>query len=192
MKSKKVREENARLVENLIAEVRGREPVMKNPEGLTEDIMNAIQGIPAGSDSARIKKTTELPAVIILRRLLAAASVCLFLVFAYDEYVVVDKISSLEKQCSAISHSSQYQAALNVKTVMNVLSVHPHLINQYLESKTKNIDLQTLLKAAMFADIGGFSPDALELIKSTGYNPTNQAIISYFNNFESTHHTIKR
>jgi hypothetical protein len=192
MKSKKVREENARLVENLIAEVRGREPVMKNPEGLTEDIMNAIRGIPAGSDSARIKKTTELPAVIILRRLLAAASVCLFLVFAYDEYVVVDKISSLEKQCSAISHSSQYQAALNVKTVMNVLTLHPQLINQYLESKTKKINLQTLLKAAMFADFGGFTPDALELLKNTGYNPTNQAIISYFNNFDSTHHTIKR
>jgi hypothetical protein len=192
MKSKKVREENARLVENLIAEVRGREPVMKNPEGLTEDIMNAIRGIPAGRDSARIKKTTELPAVIILRRLLAAASVCLFLVFAYDEYVVVDKISSLEKQCSAISHSSQYQAALNVKTVMNVLTLHPQLINQYLESKTKKINLQTLLKAAMFADFGGFTPDALELLKNTGYNPTNQAIISYFNNFDSTHHTIKR
>jgi len=192
MKSKKVREENARLVEKLIAEVRGREPVMKNPEELTEDIMNAIQGIPAGSGSVRIKKTTELPAVIILRRLLAAASVCLFLVFAYDEYVVVDKISSLEKQCSAISHSSQYQAALNVKTVMNVLTLHPQLINQYLESKTKKINLQTLLKAAMFADFGGFTPDALELLKNTGYNPTNQAIISYFNNFDSTHHTIKR
>lgn len=192
MKWRKIREENDRLLENLIAKVKDRQPILDDPEKLTEDIMNAIRGIPVGSGSGRIKKTTELPAVIILRRILAAASVCLFLVFGYEEYVVVDKISSLEKQCSAISQSSQYQPALNLKRAMTVLSANPVLINQYMGSKTKKIDMRTLIKAAMFANAGGLSPEALELLNKAGFNPPNQALISILNNFDSTHHIGKK
>lgn len=192
MKSRKVSEENARLVENLVAAVRNREPILKNPEGLTEDIMNAIRENPTGNNFDKTKKSGELPVIIILRRILAAASVCLFIVFGYEEFVVVDKISSLEKQSSVISQSSQYQAALNLKKVMTILTVNPEMINRYLGSNTKKINLGTLLKAAMFADVTGLTPDALNSLNRAGYNPPDQAIISLFNNFDSTLHTRQR
>lgn len=189
MKSGKVEEENARRVEHLLASVRNREPILKDPEGLTEDIMNTIRDNPARKKQDIKNKSRELPAIIILRRLLAAASVCLLLVFGYEEYVVVEKISHLEKQSSAISRSSRYQAALNLKKVMTILTLNPQIINQYLDFKAKKIDIRTIFKAAMIADAGGFSPDALNLLNKAGYNPTNQDIISFINNFDSTHHT---
>jgi len=192
MERKKVSEENNRLVENLVAALRNREPILKDPEGLTEDIMNTIRDNPAQSKANMRNIIRESTTVIILRRLLAAASVCLFLVFGYEEYVVVQKISQLENQSSAISRSSQYQAALNLKKALNILTVHPLMINQYLGSKTKKIDLRTIFKAAMFADAGGFSPDAVKSLIRGGYNPPNQAIISFINNFDSTHHTRLR
>jgi hypothetical protein len=192
MKSGKVEEENARLVENLLASVRNRKPILKDPEGLTEDIMNTIRDNPARKEQAIKKKARKLPAIIILRRLMAAASVCLLLVFGYEEYVVVEKISQLEQQSSAISRSSQYQAALNLKKIMTVLTLNPQMINQYLDFKTKKIDIRTIFKAAMIADAGVFSPDALNLLNKAGYNPKNQDIISFLNNFDATHHTRQR
>lgn len=192
MKSGKVKEENARLVENLMASLRKREPILKDPEGLTEEIMNAIRDNPARKVRDINKKARELPAIIILRRLLAAASVCLLLVFGYEEYVVVEKISRLEKQSSAISRSSQYQAALNLKKIMTLLTLNPQMINQYPGFKTTKIDIRTIFKAAMIADAGVFSPDALNLLNKAGYNPANQHIISIINKFDSTHHTRQR
>jgi len=189
MKSGKVKEENARLVENLLASVRNRKPILKDPEGLTEDIMSTIRDNPARKEQDIKKKDRELRAIMILRRLLAAASVCLLLVFGYEEYVVVEKISQLEKQSSAISRSTQYQAALNLKKIMTVLTLNPQMINQYPGFKTTKIDIRTIFKAAMIADAGGISPDAIKLLNKTGYNPTNQDIISFINNFDSTHHT---
>jgi hypothetical protein len=192
MKSGKVEEENARLVENLLASVRNRKPFLKDPEGLTEDIMNTIRDNPARKEQDIKKKTRELATLIILRRLLAAASVCLLLVFGYEEYVVVEKISRLEKQSSAISRSSQYQAALNLKKIMTVLTLNPQMINQYPGFKTMKIDIRTIYKAAMIADAVGLSPDAFKLLNIAGYNPKNHDIISFFNNFDATNHTIQR
>jgi hypothetical protein len=192
MKSKKIREENGRLVENLVASVRNRVPILENPEGLTDDIMNAISDNPEQNQPEKMKKSGEWPALIILRRLLAAASVCLFLAFAYEEYVVVEKISRLEKQSSAISRSSRYQAALNVKMVLTVLTLNPQLVNQYPGSTTEKIDLSTILKAAMFADAGGISPDDFKSLNIAGFNPPDQAMMSLIKNFYSTHYTIQK
>jgi hypothetical protein len=79
------------MVENLVTMLRRKAPILKIDELLTEDIMNTILDLPARKEQDIKKKSRELPAIIILRRLLAAASVCLFLVFGYEEYVVVEK-----------------------------------------------------------------------------------------------------
>lgn len=191
MKGKKNREENGRLVENLVASVRDRVPVLKNPGGLTDDIMKAISENPEQDQPGQMKKSGELPVLILVRRLLAAASVCLFLAFGYEEYVVVEKISRLEKQSSAISQSSGYQPALNMKMMMTVFTLNPQLINQYPDLKIKKFDIRTIFKAAMLANAGGISPDVLELLNEAGYNPANRDIISFIKNFDSTLNTIK-
>ncbi len=119
--------EKSRLAAGRIAAVRNRTPILKNPEGLTEDIMNVIRENSVKNNFDKTKKSGEFPVVIILRRLLAAASVCLFLLFGYEEYVVVDKISRLEKQNAAISQSSQYQSALNLKKAMGIFLSDPEM-----------------------------------------------------------------
>jgi hypothetical protein len=188
MERKKITEEDARLVENLVSALRNRKPVLKNPEGLTDDIMKAVHELSADDKTDKSVKSRQLPAIIMLRRLLAAASVCLFLVFGYEEYVVVEKISQLEKQSSAISRSADYQAALNLKKVITILTVNPKMINQYMESRTKKISLGTLFKAAMFADAAGITPEALKKLNRAGYDLPDQAVRSLLNNFDSTHH----
>lgn len=189
MKFNKFRKEDGRLLESLIASLRERKPILKDPGGLTDDIMNAISKT-AKVTSHQSKKSSEIPVIIIIRRLLAAASVCLFLVFGYEEYVVVDKISRLEEQCSAISQSSQYQAALNLKSAMTMLSVNPGLINHYIGTNLNRINLRTIFKAAMFADAGRLSPDSFKYLNRAGFNLPDQAIISLFNQFDSTHNNF--
>jgi hypothetical protein len=189
MESKKVRDENTRLVEDLIAAVRKKQPVLNNPEELTEDIMIAIREIPQESKSINTDKPVEFRGIIILRRLLAAASVCLFLVFGYEEYVVVDKISRLEKQNTAISESSQYQSALQVKRVISIISADPDMLNRFLDLKTKKINMRTMLRAAMYADM---APEALKILNMTSGRTSNPGYLSIIKQFDSTLNKIKQ
>jgi hypothetical protein len=192
MKSKKVRDENTRLVEDLIATVRKRQPILKNPEGLTDDIMNAIRENSVKNNFDKTKNSGEFPVIIILQRLLAAASVCLFLLFGYEEYVVVDKISRLEKQNAAISQSSQYQSALNLKKAISIFCLDPEMQSQYKELKTKKIDLRTLLRAAIYVDAAGLSPYALELPGRFDNKVVNPIFMSILKQFDSTNNNIRR
>jgi hypothetical protein len=184
--------EETRLAAGKIAGLRRREPVLQNPEGLTDDIMKAIRVDLKENHIKIAEKSGKYRGIIILRQLLAAASVCFFLVFGYEEYIVVNKISNLEKQHATISQSSQYQAALKLKQAMSILASHPEMLNQYKELKTRKINLRTLLKAAMYADMAGITPDAFRLLKRSGYDEDKPPIKSLLKQFDSTHHTNQR
>lgn len=192
MKYRSVKKENARLVENLVASVRKRKPILKNPEGLTDYIMNEIRENPVQDMPEKNNKPGKLATIIILRRLLAAASVCLFLLFGYEEYVVVEKISRLEKQNAAISQTNQYQAALNLKKAMGVFLSYPEIKDRYKEFKTRKINLRTLLKAAMYADAAGLSPDALKLMNAADKNASIPVLLSILEQFDSTANNLQR
>ena len=186
------KERAARLVDGKIAAIRNREPILKDPEGLTEDIMNAIRENPMQNNFDNPEKPGKLPVIIVLRRLLAAASVCLFLLFGYEQYVVVDKISRLEKQNAAISRSSQYQSALNLKKAMNLLFNDPQIYNRYKELKTRKLSLQTVIKAVMYVDMAFIHPGALNLNESKAYLSPNSNFISVLKQFDSTQNNIRR
>jgi predicted anti-sigma-YlaC factor YlaD len=74
-------------------------PELKDPESLTEEIM---RGILQGQEH----KTARL--LPLFQRLLAAASVALFLLLGYEQYVVVEKITRLETQSSLIKTDPHY------------------------------------------------------------------------------------
>jgi hypothetical protein len=186
------KEKETRLIAGKIAAVRNREPILKNPEGLTEDIMNAIREVSKENNFDKTEKSGKFPVIIILQRLLAAASVCLFLVFGYEEYVVVDKISRLEKQNAAISQSSQYQAALKLKKAISIFASDPEMQNRYKELKTRKINLQTVIKALMYVDMVFIDPGTLNLAERTDYHSPNSTFISILKQFDSTHNTIRR
>jgi hypothetical protein len=138
------KKEDEELVSGIIAGIRQKEPILENPEGLTEDIMKAIREVKKENPPGIIGKSGKSPVLTILLRLMAAASVCLFLIFGYEEYVVVDKISNLEKQNAAISHSSQYHTALQLKKAMSILASDPEMLNRYKEIKSRKMYFSTL------------------------------------------------
>jgi hypothetical protein len=90
--------------------VRRSEPVLRDPDGLTGNIMAAI---PDGQ-----VKTFVVP--LLLSRLLAAASIAIILVFGYEQYGVVKKISTLEKQFAEIKSDSRYSDLLQLASTINI------------------------------------------------------------------------
>jgi hypothetical protein len=88
---------------NLMDLLRQSEPVLKDPKGLTEAIMAEIT-------PGAVHR--QVPTIFLLQRLLAAASVALVLLFGYEQYVVVEKVSALEKQFSEIKSDPRYSYAL--------------------------------------------------------------------------------
>jgi len=78
--------------------VRRLEPVLRDPDEITDNIMFAIQQGP--------QKTTFVP--LFFQRLLAAASVTLFLLFGYEQYGVVKKVTALEIKFSETKADSRY------------------------------------------------------------------------------------
>lgn len=83
--------------------IRRSEPVLRDPDELTDNIMSAIREWP----EQRIAKS-ELRTAKYLQRFLAAASIALFLLFGYEQYGVVKKVTVLEKTFSEIKADSPY------------------------------------------------------------------------------------
>jgi len=191
MKSTK-KKEIEELVSGTIAGIRQREPILENPEGLTEDIMSAIRENKKANPAVIIEKPVKSAVLTLAIRLMAAACVCLFLLFGYEEYIVVNKISRLEKQNSAISQSSRYQVALQLDKAVKIIASDPEMLNQYKEIKSRKMLLSKLFMAAIYYDVQDISPDALKVQDRTGYNVTRSAVISVLKQFDSTHNTILR
>ncbi len=84
-----------KILESLCA----KEPVLPDPDQLTNNIMGAIQEEHSGS-------TGRSRTISIAYRLLVAATVCFLMLFGVEEYVFFDKVKSLEGQASSISKDS--------------------------------------------------------------------------------------
>lgn len=112
-------------------------PLLKDPEGLTENIMAGIgQSRPASGNG---NKASNIRVMMLVRRMLAAASVCLFLSFSYEQYIVMKKISVLEKQNTAISRSEPYQTTLKIKKALKILEGDPAMQNEYRDLQKAGI-----------------------------------------------------
>ncbi len=90
--------------------VRRSEPVLRDPEELTSNIMAFIPERP--------EKTFTIP--LLLTRLLVAASVATFFLFGYEQYDIVKKVSSLEVQFSEIRSDSRYADLLQLTSTVNI------------------------------------------------------------------------
>jgi hypothetical protein len=139
-------------LERMISDLRKREPVLERPDELTDDIMEAILAkkvpIIAMTHPSRRSRT-----LILATRLLAVASVCLFLVFGYEQYVVVDKIGRLESQNAAIYQNSKYTTAIKINQFIALAKADPNLLKHYSMLEQENPNKLHLLKAAIFLDI---------------------------------------
>ena len=90
--------------------VRRLEPVLQHPDEVTDNIMAAL-----------LKPTQKTPVVpLLLQRLLAAASVALFLLFGYEQYHVVKKVSALELQFTETRADSRYSDPLRLASTIDI------------------------------------------------------------------------
>ena len=104
--------------------VRRSEPVLRNPDELTDNIMSSIRQWP-NSEKRKAKSeqriaNSERRITITLQRLLAAASIALFLLFGYEQYGVVTKVTALEKKFSEIKLDSPYSDPQRLASVIDI------------------------------------------------------------------------
>ena len=76
-----------------------KDPVLHDPDSLTNSILHQIE------DVYQIPKSnTGNPKIYwLVRRTLAAASICLMIVFGIEQYILFDKISKMEEYISYVS-----------------------------------------------------------------------------------------
>lgn len=92
--------------------LRTTEPTLDEPEQVMENIMSSIShGIPGRSGST----------VFLLQRLLAAASIAVFLLFGYEQAVVVSKIARLEATISNISADPRSSYPLRLYSAQDIM-----------------------------------------------------------------------
>lgn len=95
----------------LLSKLRNMEPVLTDPKGLTDSIMQSVV-----QDETRSK--TKDSKYRLITRLLAAAVIALLITFGIEQYVVLDKIQMLEMELGkvqpshSISRNQIYNASL--------------------------------------------------------------------------------
>lgn len=91
-------------LKEVIELIRDSEPVMKDPEGVAENIMAAIGQ----------KPHRKIVPLYLLQRILAAASVALLLLFGAEQYMIVENVSRLELQLSKAGPGPRYPDPLQM------------------------------------------------------------------------------
>jgi hypothetical protein len=133
----------------LTSMIQQAEPVLKDPDKLTDEIMNIIEHDSLPDTKYPIPGNKQIRTLQIVQRLLAVASVCLLMIFSYEEFNIVNKISNLEKQNSAIS-SSVKNHEFNLEKAGMLFSSRADLQDHLARIKSEKPGLFTLLKAASY------------------------------------------
>jgi len=108
--------ENAIQTKNTFRSIRDSQPVLKNPEKFTEEILRNLDN-PQSEDLYQTNKNvSHVPVLVLFQRLLVAASILLLVVFSIEQYVVVDKILKLEQKMSTVPKNSK--TILNINTLI--------------------------------------------------------------------------
>jgi len=131
-------------IENkILNSLHASEPVLNDPEQLTNDIMTAIQD----QEDVSVRAPANYN---FLYRILVAASVALLVLFGAEEYIFLGKIRTLEAQASEISKTGMQKPAFSRLVLLNVGQQGKlilDVVNRGLNGANK-IPLRTRLKLA--------------------------------------------
>ena len=126
-----------------------KDAVLKDPEKLTDSILKEIE-----NDNRNIHEKTPIQrTIIIMQRVLAAASVALLIVFGVEQYIFVDKVIQLENRNSEVEQKSQQLKGLNfmlknidIKKLMmaDQENEHPEKDKRFIKSKIQQARLLAL------------------------------------------------
>ncbi len=140
-------------LEKITSLLRQSEPRLKDPEMLTDNIMLEIARKAPTHQWPPPKRKKPGRIITLASRILAAASICLFFIFGYEQYVVVDKIGTLESQNASISQHKKYQAAIVTSQVISLLKSDPELLKQLKQFNEDDPPKLKLLKAGLIYNI---------------------------------------
>ena len=170
---------NASLqTEKLVRVLQQSEPKLNHPGQLTDDILHAISD--AGKHEDNITSLQSKPHIFqIAQRLLAAASVCLMLVFGLEQYIVVDKLVRLQTHTSSVSESNSRQHFIQLSKVYDPVVVFETIQNELTSNfnNHKQLNFRTMLVVAQFksADINQYDLQRYAQLKSFIQNQTQEA-----------------
>ncbi len=146
--------EDCRSAKKITSLLSQRQPVLDDPYKLTNDILDTLDELEPEKQSVRHKIFSSA------KTFLAAASVCLFIVFGYEQYVVIDKMIKLEEQMSAVTvvpvNQSYYREIMSYYPDRGIEFVKSKLASRVFESNEN--DLKTLV---MMAGLSVVSPDRI-------------------------------
>lgn len=112
------------------------EPVLSDPQKLTSDILFAIEELEPGT------VTPKIHYLGVVKKFLVAATAALFIVFAYEQYVFVRKLTWLEAKMSATpkinSETDFYKKVITYYPDKGMEMVKSELAAQGHESKKMN------------------------------------------------------
>ncbi|MCD4680984.1 MAG: hypothetical protein K8S00_11415 [Bacteroidales bacterium] len=119
-----------------------KEPELHDPDDLTNSILSAIDE----ADQTTKLNNSNSKIYWLIRRSLAAASVTLMLVFGIEQYMLFDKISTMEEHVSVISSEHKH---INLYNIINYnLGFQPESINHLFTKdliSPEHLNLKTMI-----------------------------------------------
>jgi len=120
-----------------------KKPTLENPQKLSSDILDSIDELEPKEIRVRFRLFN------VSKRILAAASVCLIIVFGYEQYIITDKMIKLEEQMSAVKattvNSSQLKEILRYYPSHGIESLKSTLASSLKDSQDKSFKSAVLL-----------------------------------------------
>lgn len=117
--------EESLLSKKVINHLRNQNHPLKNPEILTNTILNSIKNLDKADPASKVPFASTLIKFKTIQHLLAAASVLLLLTFGYEQFIVIDKVLALEKKMSTST-----QKARRIKNYNELITFYPTLVTQ--------------------------------------------------------------
>jgi len=118
------------------------EPVLKDPDGLTDDIMKGLKDDASKGEAELKVNPTSLFQNIFFRRVLSAAAIILFALFVYEQYLVLDKVNRLEIKYKNVSKTKPAKS-----DTYNYNSWEFRVLRNYNHIKANNKDLIEMINS---------------------------------------------
>ncbi|NQU31915.1 MAG: hypothetical protein HQ521_01665 [Bacteroidetes bacterium] len=135
---------NDNITATRIIRLMQHEPYLSNPDDLTNNILDAIEEV----DQIPHLEKSNTKIIRIVRRLLAAASVLIIIIFGIEQWVVIDKVSRLEKYASNAQTENRnisYETLISFNTGMQFNTGYEIVINKFVNPAHQQLDTRIMI-----------------------------------------------
>ncbi len=98
---------------DIITRITDFEPILNDPAGLTDDIMEGLSDPVTASETNKKNRHIAIFQNAFFRWSISAAAVILFSLFAFEQYLVLDKVNQLETQYKNVPEATFSKRKMN-------------------------------------------------------------------------------